>query len=269
MTNIFKRLRPMGIAVFSGVGAVVLTVLALVFWWLPTAPIVKFQPVCDITRYPPDVPESEYSTYDNWSANLKGPMRQEFKDVIAAGYLGSFYRNIIPNESLGYYRVTPDDIYVTQDFYNNRRLYFDFTVKAIHTLIQKELWSGKSFPIRIEDNLYTGHRDSWKYLQSDPWRLEDFRIGSDLSRELNLMFYDLNGNFRQEVYDEQPDSYIYDLEFNERYCAVIRFFAIEGAPPPKNLEIALFRHIPTHSKEVNKSILQHFIDKYRRDERAR
>jgi hypothetical protein len=262
-----KRSRRFQIAAISGVGMLMLAVTALVVWFLPTAPIVKFRPVCDISRGN-TVPESDYDTPDSVTAFLKGRMRQEFKDIITAGYLGDFYRKIVPNDAIGHYRVTPDDIFVTMDLYENAGLYERFTEMAIHTLIQQELWGGKKFPIRLEKNNYIGHKDSRKYLQRDPWQPNDFKTGSGLSRELNADFYDANGNFRLDVFEKRPESYIGDMEFNEGFCAIIRFFSIEGAPPPENLKGALFRHRPVHSREVNERILRHFIEKFSREDRA-
>lgn len=198
---------------------------------------------------------------------LKGNLRPEFKEVMTAYFLGDRYRDFTGNDALGYYRVTPEGIHVTIDYYIDPDFYHRLTIKTIHTLIRRELWGGDNFPVYFYDPLPAV--GGWEPMRRGRgrWDNKDFRPGSKLLQELNPDFYDSEGRFRHGYFEENYKNFVGDLEFNERQCEIVQFFAIEGAPPPKNLRVMFFKHIPSQSLEVNERIFQHFVEKFKKKDR--
>lgn len=168
-----------------------LFLVASVGWWLPTATIVKFQPVCNFNPGGGwDETENFAFTMEgiSWFGFLKGNLRPEFKEVMSAYFLGDRYRAFTGNDALGYYRVTPEGIHVTIDYYIDPDFYHRLTIKTIHTLIRRELWGGDNFPVYFYDRLPAV--GGWEPMRRGRgrWDNKNFRPGSKLLQELNPDF---------------------------------------------------------------------------------
>lgn len=187
-------------------------------WFLWNYAWVPFYPVCVAGHKSDGDPETFTERYITAPFRpLQGRMRPEFEEAIK--------RNLYEQ------RISESGIYVTINYFLDPDLFWNFTTRAIRSLIAKEI-----------------------------------RVVSELGREINPFFFDGNGNFLRKEFEELDEKYGYvgELHFSITNCEVYRFFAIEGALPPKNMRYAFDDPYHPVKRVENEKILRYFIKKFDR-----
>lgn len=192
-----------------------------------TGPWIRFKPVCT-----PKGTEDQGSVFELLMGFrfLDGEMRPDFRDVIA--------------DSIFYKMEVFSLIFVNIKYYIDAELQWNYTTKAIGTVIGSEL-----------------------------------RVGTDLNRALNPEFYDKDGIFRSQEFEDLHEKfgYVGHLNYNKVNCDLYRFFTIKGAPLPRNLSRVLDHNpsdwfdedrpiSPTNyrkTRRADEKIIKYFSEKYK------
>ena len=95
-------------------------------------------------------------------------------------------------------------------------------------------------------------------------------VGSLVFQEFNPEFFDSYGRWSPDWQEKEKAGGVIEIPRRniKRECEFTRFFAIEGAPPPKNIRQAFAETHYDHSQEFidqGVRIMDHFIAKYAED----
>ena len=103
----------LGLALFGGAG-----------WFLATYPWVPFRPMCVIDgRHNRTLMEN---ILPGLYRRIEGPLRPKFKDLL-------------PRLEFEDYRVTPDGLYLTIDYYLDMNLYWNYQTRTLSSFESREL----------------------------------------------------------------------------------------------------------------------------------